>query len=38
MKNFSTMGVHWKIRFKGLFTKKSVYRGELPEKGGLDSF
>ena len=38
MKNFNIMEVHWKIRFLGRVPEKPIYKGELPKKGGLDSF
>ena len=43
MKNFNTIGIHWKIRFLrgggGEVQEKPIYRGELPEKmGGLRQF
>ena len=32
-------GVHWKIQFLGAgVPEKPIYKGELPKKGGLDSF
>ena len=34
MKNFSIMGVHWKIQFSGGgFTKKMIYKGDFLKRG-----
>ena len=41
IKNFNIIAVHWKIQFlwggEGVH-KKPIYRGDLPEKGGLGQF
>lgn len=39
-KKFNIMEIHWKILFLriGEFTKNSIYREALSEKGGLESF
>ena len=38
-KNFSLIGVHWKIQFLvGEGHEKTKYKGEFPEKEGFDSF
>ena len=33
MKNFNSMGIHWKIWFLRGVHEKPIYRGELPKKG-----
>ena len=38
MKNFNILGVHWKIRLLGGFTKNQYRGGDCPKRGkGLDS-
>ena len=39
IENFNVMWVHWKVHFLqgGSVVKKTIYREELPKKGGLDS-
>ena len=37
MKNFNIIGIHWKIRFLGECMKKTIFGGQSPKKGGLDS-
>ena len=37
MKNFNIIGVQWKIWVLGGFMKKTIFGGEWPKKGGLDS-
>ena len=33
MKDFNSMGIHWKIWFLRGVHEKPIYRGELPKKG-----
>ena len=37
MKNFNVIRVHWKIWLLGGFMKKTIFGGEWPKTGGLDS-
>ena len=38
MKNFDTLGVHWKIRLLGGISRKTGIEGGLPKKEGLGEF
>ena len=38
MKTFNIFGVNWKIRFLGVFYKKPIQRGKLPNTWGHGQF